>query len=215
MSNELIPQNHAEYGEIISIIERARENAFRAVNRELISMYWEIGNYVSDKIKRDGWGKSVVKDFSQYIQSQFLGIRGFSPQNIWRMKQFYETYCDNAKLSTLSREISWSNNVHIMMGAKNDEAREFYLLLAQKNNYTARELERQMDSRLFERTMISDEKNKLFIAKSPGLVALRNNYVLEFLDIPASHKEAELRKAIISNLRDFILEFGKDFSLVG
>jgi predicted nuclease of restriction endonuclease-like (RecB) superfamily len=215
MNKELLPQNHAEYGEIISIIERARENAFRAVNRELISMYWEIGNYVSSKVKNDGWGKSVVKDFSQFIQSQYLGIRGFSPQNIWRMKQFYETYYDNEKLSTLSREISWSNNVLIMMGAKTDETREFYLLLTQKNNYTARELERQMNSRLFERTMISDEKNKLFITKSPGLSALRDNYVLEFLDIPESHKEVELRKAIISNLRDFILEFGKDFSLIG
>ena len=102
-----------------------------------------------------------------------------------------------------------------MMGAKTDEAREFYLLLTQKNNYTARELDRQIDSKLFERTMISDERNKLFISKSPGLTALRDNYVLEFLDIPESHKEVELRKAIISNLRDFILEFGKDFTLMG
>jgi len=215
MSKELLPQNHTDYGEIISIIERARENAFRAVNRELISMYWEIGNYVSDRVKNDGWGRSVVKDFSQFIQSHYLGIRGFSPQNIWRMKQFYETYSDNEKLSTLSREISWSNNILIMMGAKTDEAREFYLLLTQKNNYTARELDRQIDSKLFERTMISDERNKLFISKSPGLTALRDNYVLEFLDIPESHKEVELRKAIITNLRDFILEFGKDFTLMG
>ena len=124
MSNELSPANHAEYNEIISIIERARENAFRAVNRELISMNWEIGKYVSDKVKSVGWGKAVVKDFSKFIQSRYLGIRGFSPQNIWRMKQFYETYNGNEKLSTLSREISWSNNVLIMMSAKSDEARE-------------------------------------------------------------------------------------------
>ncbi|MCL2604409.1 MAG: PDDEXK nuclease domain-containing protein [Defluviitaleaceae bacterium] len=215
MNEELLPQNHTDYSEIILIIERARENAFRAVNRELISMYWEIGNYVSDRVKSDGWGRSVVKDFSQFIQSQYFGIRGFSPQNIWRMKQFYETYYDNEKLSTLSREISWSNNILIMMGAKTDEAREFYLLLTQKNNYTARELDRQIDSKHFERTMISDERNKLFISKSPGLTALRDNYVLEFLDIPENHKEVELRKAIITNLRDFILEFGKDFSLMG
>jgi hypothetical protein len=91
-------------------------------------------------------------DFSKFIQFLYLGIRGFSPQNIWRMKQFFETYNDNEKLSTLSREISWSNNVLIMMGAKSDEAREFYLLLAQKNNYSARKFERQMDSMLFERT---------------------------------------------------------------
>ena len=104
MGGDLAPKNQAEYGEIISIIERARENAFRAVNRELISMYWEIGAYVSGKVKSEGWGKSVVADFSKFIQSRYLGIRGFSPQNIWRMKQFYETYNGNEKLSTLSRD---------------------------------------------------------------------------------------------------------------
>jgi predicted nuclease of restriction endonuclease-like (RecB) superfamily len=131
------------------------------------------------------------------------------------MRQFYETYCSNEKLSPLVREISWTNNVAIMMGAKTDEAREFYLILTQKNNYSKRELERQIDSKLFERTMISGIKNELFLAKSPGLTALRDSYVLEFLDIPENHHEAELRKAITANLRDFILEFGKDFTLVG
>jgi len=200
---------------VLAIIERARENTFRAVNRELISLHWEIGQYVSKKVKSEGWGKSVVREFSQYIQSHFAGIRGFSPQNIWRMKQFYEIYAENEKLSTLLREISWSNNLQIMMAAKTDEEREFYLLLTKKNSYTARELERQIDSGLYERTMISAEKNKLFLTKSPGLAALRDSYVLEFLDIPENHREMELRKAIITNLRNFILEFGKDFSFVG
>jgi len=102
-----------------------------------------------------------------------------------------------------------------MARAKTEEAREFYLLLTAKNRYSTSELERQIDSMIFERSMISDEKNKLFIAKSTGLAALRDNYVLEFLDIPHNHKERELRKAILSNLKDFILEFGKDFSFVG
>jgi hypothetical protein len=99
----------AEFEEIIAVIERSRENAFRAVNRELISMYWDIGRYISGKCKTDGWGKSVVSDFSRFIQSRFVGIKGFSPQNIWRMKQFYETYTGNEKLSPLVREISWTN----------------------------------------------------------------------------------------------------------
>jgi len=107
------------FDEVLAIIERARVNAFRAVNRELISMYWEIGQYVSGKVKSDGWGKSVVQKFSQYIQSHFVGIKGFSPQNIWRMRQFYETYVGNEKLSTLSREISWSNNCPDNDGGKN------------------------------------------------------------------------------------------------
>ena len=212
--DSVTPDNVA-FKEMLSIIERARENAFRAVNRELITMYWEIGRHISEKVKSAGWGKSVVAEFAAFVQTRYVGIRGFSPQNIWRMKQFYETYAGNEKLSTLLREINWSNNVLIMMGERSDEEREFYLLLTRKNNYSARELERQIDSCLFERTMISEKKNKLFLKRSPGLAALRDSYVLEFLDIPERHREKELRKAIISNLRDFILEFGKDFTLVG
>ena len=112
-----MPGKAAALEEVIAIIERARENAFRAVNRELISMYWEIGRYISEKSAADNWGKSIVQEFSRVIQSHFVGIKGFSSQNIWRMKQFYETYAKNKKLSTLSRELSWTNNVLIMMAA--------------------------------------------------------------------------------------------------
>ena len=119
--------NITAFEEVISIIDRARENSFRAVNRELIAMYWEIGRYISQKTISDNWGKSVVLEFSNFIQSRFVGIKGFSPQNIWRMKQFYETYNENEKLSPLVREITWTNNVLIMMAAKTDEEREFYL----------------------------------------------------------------------------------------
>ncbi|MDR0897217.1 MAG: PDDEXK nuclease domain-containing protein [Oscillospiraceae bacterium] len=215
MSKELTGNNAAEYGEIISIIERARERAFRAVNFELISMYWDIGKYVSGKVKHGGWGKSVVADFARFIQMARPDIKGFSASNIWRMRQFYETYCNNEKLATLSREISWSNNTLIMSRAKTDAAREFYLLLCQRNAYSARELERQMDSMLYERTMLSDMRNKLILSKNIGLTALRDSYVLEFLDIPEYHAEKELRKSIVANIRDFILEFGKDFTFVG
>ena len=215
MSTDLTINNSEDFGEILSIIEKARENAFRAVNRELISMYWDIGKYISEKVKANGWGKSVVSDFADFIQNHYAGIKGFSAQNIWRMKQFYETYSGNEKLSALLREISWTNNLMIMSRAKTTEAREFYLLLSVKNNYSSRELERQIDSMLFERTMISDEKNMLFIAKNQGLTALRDSYVLEFLDIPRKHKEKALRKSIVTHLKDFILEFGRDFSFVG
>jgi Uncharacterized conserved protein len=203
------------FEEAITIIEHARVNAFTAVNRELIAMYWNIGEYVSEKTKSDNWGKSVVLEFSRYIQSHFIGIKGFSHQNIWRMKQFYETYAGNEKLSPLVREITWTNNILIMMAAKTDEEREFYLLMASRNKYSKRELERQIDSSLYERAMISTEKNKPFVSKNAGLASLRDRYVFEFLNIPDAHKEKELRKAIISNLRDFILEFGKDFTFVG
>jgi predicted nuclease of restriction endonuclease-like (RecB) superfamily len=209
----LTPNNASVFDDVIGIIENAREKAFRAVNRELINMYWEIGGYVSRRVAESGWGKSVVKDFSDFIQSRYVGIKGFSPQNIWRMKQFFEMYNGNEKLSALLRELSWTNNLQIMSG-KTDEEREFYLRLSIKNRYSSRELKRQMDSALYERTMISNITNKLFIERNEGLTALRDSYVLEFLDLPANHKEKDLRKAIIGNLKNFILEFGKDFTFV-
>jgi len=215
MKNTLPKNIENDFNEVLLIIEKAKENAFRVVNHELITMYWEIGKYISAKVKMNAWGKAVVEDFSSFVQSKYLGIKGFSSQNVWRMKQFYETYEGNEKLSALPREIGWTNNVLIMSNAKTEEAREFYLKLAIKNKYSSRELERQMDSMLFERAMLSNEKNKIFLAQNNSLAAVRDNYTLEFLGLPKEHKETDLRNAIVDNLRDFILEFGKDFTFAG
>lgn len=199
---------------MIAIIERSREKAFRAVNRELITMYWEIGRYISGKMENGGWGKSVVADFARYVQEARPDIKGFSASNIWRMRQFYETYRQSEKLAPLVREISWTQNLLIMSRARTEEARAFYIALCRKNNYSKRELERQMDSMLFERSMVSEERNKLFLSRSRGLAALRDSYVLEFLDLPDIHQEKQLRRSIVANIRDFILEFGRDFTFI-
>lgn len=143
MSDKLTPKSNGEesFDDVIAIIETARENAFRAVNRELINMYWSIGEYVSRRVAENGWGKSVVNDFSKFIQRRYVGIKGFSPSNIWRMKQFYETYQGNEKLATLLRELTWSHNLQIMT-CGTEEEREFYLTLSVKNRYSFRELKR-------------------------------------------------------------------------
>jgi len=203
------------FNEIISIIEKAKTKIYKAVNNGLIDMYWEIGEYISHKVAENHWGENTIIEFSRFIQTHYQDIKGFSPQNIWRMKQFYETYNDNPKLSPLVREITWTNNLLIMAGAKTDEAREFYISLCIKNSYSKRELERQIDTMLFERTMVSNKRNKNLIAKNKRLGALRDNYTLEFLNLPDVHKEKDLRRSILANLKKFILEFGKDFSLVG
>lgn len=204
-----------DFESIIAIIEQSKARAIRAVNAEMIEMYWQIGKYISEKANNDGWGKSVVQDFANFLKQAYPTASGFSAQNIWRMKQFYETYKDNEKLSPLVREITWSNNLLIMSGCKTDESKEFYLRLTIANGYGKRELERQIDSMLFERTMLSTAKNKGVIEKNPAVGALRDSYVLEFLDIPEDYKEKDLRKSIIANLKQFILEFGKDFTFMG
>ena len=178
-------------------------------------MYWEIGRIVSEKAASDGWGKSTVSSLAAFLQSKIPGSSGFSDKNIWRMKQFYETYKDNQKLSPLVREISWTNNLLIMTACKTDEAKEFYIRACIENRYSKRELERQIDSMLYERTAISDAKYGALTKRNEGLSALRDAYVLEFLDMPSAYREKDLRKQIVSHLKDFILEFGKDFSFIG
>lgn len=211
---DIVNYNH-DFENIITIIEQAKMRAIKAVNTEMIDMYWQIGRYISEKAEQEGWGKSVVQDFAQFLKQTYPSASGFSAQNIWRMKQFYETYKDSEKLSPLVREITWSNNLLIMAGCKTDESREFYLKLCVANHYGKRELERQIDSMLFERTMLSTAKNKELIERNPVVGALRDSYVLEFLAMPEEYKEKDLRKSIIANLKNFILEFGKDFTFMG
>jgi hypothetical protein len=94
------------FKDIVQIIQQSRTNALKAVNTELIHLYWNIGAYVSEKIQSSQWGDSVVIELANYIQHKEPTIKGFSDKNLWRMKQFYETYKDFPKLSTLLREIS-------------------------------------------------------------------------------------------------------------
>jgi predicted nuclease of restriction endonuclease-like (RecB) superfamily len=114
------------FADIIRLIEKSRANAIKSVNAELINLYWNIGEYISNKIEQAEWGDSVVIELSKYIQKSEPAIKGFSDKNIWRMKQFYETYKDFPKLSTLLREISWSHNLAIFSRCKNNEERESF-----------------------------------------------------------------------------------------
>lgn len=107
-----------QFDEIASLIRAARSKAFYEINRTVIELYWEVGKYISDRTQERTWGKAVVANLSEYLQANLESPQGFSVQNLWRMKQFYETYRHEEKLSPLVREISWSNNLLILSGTK-------------------------------------------------------------------------------------------------
>ncbi|MEK6556706.1 MAG: PDDEXK nuclease domain-containing protein, partial [Candidatus Margulisiibacteriota bacterium] len=136
----------------------------------------------------------------------------------WRMKQFYETYFSDEKLSALLRELSWTNNLLILSKTKSVDEREYYIRLCIKENYSSRELERQIDSGLFERQVLANTNLISDAAKEkhPDIEKVfRDRYVLDFLNLPEQHAENDLRQQIVHNLKDFILELGKDFSFIG
>jgi predicted nuclease of restriction endonuclease-like (RecB) superfamily len=205
------------FTDIITLIKQSRTNAIKAVNAELINLYWNIGEYISKKIEHSEWGDSVVAELANFIKTQEPEIKGFSDKNIWRMKQFYETYKDFPKLSTLLREISWSHNLAIFSRCKTVEEREFYLKLAKQDNYSFRELDRQISASLFERTMIGNTKLSSALRESNHDLSntFKDSYVFEFLNLPEPHGESELQLGLVRQMKNFILELGKDFLFIG
>ncbi|UFH34927.1 PDDEXK nuclease domain-containing protein [Flavobacterium acetivorans] len=205
------------FTDIIQLIKQSRTNAIRAVNAELINLYWNIGEYISKKIEQSQWGGSVVTELAKYIQQNEPEIKGFSDKNIWRMKQFYETYKDFSKLATLLREISWSHNLAIFSRCKTAEEREFYLKLSKQERYSVRELDRQISASLFERTIIGNSKLSTALRESNNELTntFKDSYVFEFLGLPETHSENDLQRGLVRQMKNFILELGKDFLFIG
>lgn len=202
------------FAEIAQVIENARDNAYRKVNEELILMYQKVGQFLSEKSKDATYGDGYIDSLSEYIRQQFPGIKGFNRRGLYRMKQFYETYAGNEKVSALLTQLSWTNHLLIMSGSKSDEEREFYIRLAAKERYSSRQLERQMDSGYYERYMLSKDKllpEPLNTQQNPFL----DSYVVEFLDLPDTFHENDFRRALVKGMREFILELGKDFTFIG
>ncbi|MEE1516759.1 MAG: PDDEXK nuclease domain-containing protein [Lachnospiraceae bacterium] len=199
---------------LIKIIEDSRNNALKKVNEELICMYWKIGEYLSNEAKNTTFGDSYIDSIAKEIQGAFPGIKGFNRRGLYRMKQFYETYAEDEFVSAALTQISWTNHLAIMAKAKTIEERHFYITLCIKESYSSRELERQMDSGYYERYMLSREKLLPLPIKELGENPFLDSYVIEFLDLPKNFKEADLRKGLIQNMKEFILEIGKDFTFI-
>jgi predicted nuclease of restriction endonuclease-like (RecB) superfamily len=214
---DLSIKNKNDFSNIFQMIKEAKETTWKQVNTSLISLYWNIGEYISNKVNSDGWGQSIVEELSLFILSQDKGAKGFSARNLWRMKQFYETYKDDKKLSTVLTEISWSNHLHILSKTKTIQEKDYYLHLCLKRPYSARDLARIIDSSTYERTALADIKLSTSLAKYPSDVRgiFKDIYVFDFLDIPEEHPEDTLKKALLTNFKKFLLEFGPDFTLIG
>ena len=205
-----------QFADIVTLIKDARSRALKTVNSELINLYWKIGEYIHTKVNNAGWGQSVVKQLAEFLSKQEPNLKGFSDKNLWRMKQFYENYKDFPKLSPLVREISWSHNLAIFSRCNSIEEQEFYLRLSKKENYSFRELDRQISASLFERTIIGNTKLSTVLREMHQDIEsnFKDSYVFEFLNLPEAHNESDLQRSLILQMKNFILELGKDFLFI-
>lgn len=212
-----IPPLEAALKHIATLVVQARDRSFRATNTELVHLYGSVGQYLSQQCKHQGWGQGTVKTLAQLLQTREPGLKGFSAQNLWRMKQFFEAYEGDEELSTRLRELPWSANLHLLSKCKSRQERAFYLQWMLKEGWTVRQLAQQIDSALFERVATSPAKlsTALRVFHPGAAQVFKDSYLVDFLALPPDHKEDDLQRGLVAKLKLFLTELGRDFCFVG
>lgn len=200
-------------------IIQSRNNALKSVNKELINLYWNIWEKLSDKIKNSKWWNSIIENLSNDIKKEFPWIQGFSKDNLWRMVKFFEFYNENKKLAPLVQEISWSNNIIILEKCENDFQREYYLKLSKKLALSKRVLQNKIEAQEFERILSEKKTNNFELTLQEENIQLVENvikedYIFDFLSLWQEYKERQLEAELIKNLKDFILELWIGFAYI-
>ena len=199
-------------------IRQRQYQALRAVNRELVSLYWEIGQAIHQKQQKLGWGKAVVETLAHDLQAEFPGRNGFSSQNLWLMRQFYREYNELPKLQPLVREISWAKNLVILGRCKEPLEREFYLRATARFGWTKAVLQHQVDNKTYEKYLLNQTNFDDTLPdelQAQAALAVKDHYTFDFLELADEHSERQLEQALVLNLRQFLTELGGTFAFIG
>lgn len=203
--------------ELKSKIKAAQSRAYVAVNRELISVYWEIGKTIHTQQQTASWGDSVVDQLAADLQAHFPGTKGFSARNLWNMRDFYVSYFQQEKLQTLSAEISWSHNLAILEKCKDPLEREFYIRMSRRSGWSYRVLLNQISGKAYERMLVNQTSFENLPKKMipEAKIAVKDEYLFPFLELGNDHNEQQLEKAITSKMEDFLREMGNVYAFLG
>lgn len=202
---------------VIGKVRQAQYEALKAVNVHLINLYWEIGRSISEK-QSESWGKSIVANLSKELQKEFPGISGFSVGNLWLMAQFYAEYYLVENLVPLVREISWSKHIVILKKCKDNNQRQFYTIATKKFGWTKDVLTHQIENKTYEKYLLNQTNFDETIPekiKNQAILAVKDHYNFDFLELTDFHSERELELELIKNIRKFLIEMGHHFTFVG
>jgi predicted nuclease of restriction endonuclease-like (RecB) superfamily len=214
-----LPDDYAVLlAEVKERVRSAQYEALKAVNKELVALYWDIGKLIVERQDREGWGKSVVERLANDLQNEFPGIGGFSTSNLWRMKGFCEAYAASPKLAPLVREIGWSHNIVIMERCHDSLEREFYIRMTRKFGWSKNVLIHQIENQSYEKTLLG--QTNFDKALTPGQraqakLAVKDEYTFDFLEMGEEHSERELERALIARIEDFLRAMGGLFAFLG
>lgn len=199
-------------------INQSQARALKAVNKELVLLYWSIGQSIVEKQDKEKWGDSVIENLAKDLQDDMPGIKGFSARNLWRMRDLYLTYRDNEKLPALLAEISWTHNVTILQKCQDNLEREFYIKMSRNYGWSYRVLLNNIENQTYEKTMLGQTN---FEATLPAAIqdtaklAVKDEYTFDFLELGNDYSERQLENAIMLRIESFLREMGGMFAFIG
>jgi predicted nuclease of restriction endonuclease-like (RecB) superfamily len=212
--------NHVHFvQEIKDKIKKAQYRALQKVNKEQIELYWNIGKTILERQQQYGWGKGIVEVLATELQKEFVGIQGFSARNLWYMRNLYEEYYTSSLiLQPLVAEIPWTHNILIIEKCKEEHERFYYINMTKKFQWSKRALVNAIDNNHYQNTVLSQtnfaETLEVQVAENADLI-VKDEYLFDFLNLSEPYSEVQLEQAILSNIRNFLIELGGDFSFIG
>lgn len=217
--SEIISPTYSELlKDIKERIRTAQYAALKAVNKELISLYWDIGKTIVERQTGETWGKSVVEQLAKDLRKEFPEHQGFSVQNLWYMRQFYLEYKDIEKLQPMVGEIGWTHNTIIFSKCKDNLEREFYIRMTRKFGWTKRVLTHRIENKDYERTLMSQTNFDQTVSAehiNQAKLAVKDEYLFDFLELGDEYSERQLETALIGKVEHFLREMGGMFAFVG
>ena len=219
MTKPAMPTGYGDFlKDIKQRIRSAQYEALKAVNKEMLALYWDIGRMIVERQKRHGWGKAVVENLAQDLRKDFPGMQGFSERNIWYMRNFYVEYEGKSILQPLVAEIAWAHNIVILEKCKNELEREFYIRMTRKFGWSKNVLIHQIENQSYEKTLLNQNNfNKALpeSIKNQAKLAVKDEYTFDFLELGEEHSEMELERAMIAKINRFLVEMGGAFAFMG
>ncbi|WP_310558194.1 PDDEXK nuclease domain-containing protein [Flavobacterium sp.] len=216
----MLELNHIHFvQEVKNQIKSAQYRALQKVNTEQIQLYWNIGKTILERQQQYGWGKGIVEVLATELQKEFIGINGFSARNLWYMRNLYEQYYTSALiLQPLVAEIPWTHNILILEKCKDEHERFYYINMTKKFQWSKTLLINAIDNNYYHNTLLNQtnfsETLEVQAAKNADLI-IKDEYTFDFLNLSEPYSEAQLEQAILSNIRNFLIELGGDFSFIG
>ena len=204
--------------EVKERIRSAQYAALKAVNTELVGLYWDIGRMIVERQRDAEHGAAIAEQLSNDLRTEFPGISGFSRRNVFYMREFYLLYRDDKRVQPLVAQIGWTHNLVIFQRCKDSLEREFYLRMTRKFGWSKNVLIHQIDNQSYEKSLLGQTNFDRVLTpelRAQAKLAVKDEYTFDFLELGEEHSERELERALIARIEDFLRAMGGMFAFMG